>query len=295
MGNIQPFLRDAPSREVARWNSEKKKDVAARIQRHLKSKIILRKQLVCADLGLNTIHKALIGDFTESTLLKIERELGVTFDDPIADAPSELGGYSFEVAQRLEGTYLCLRPFFSKRDIIYAYLLEMKWLQEEHYLSFCEKAREQHSGGVFIPFAKTFLYLVTMAGGAVRTLTLNFPEDGIARGIITTLHHRTGAIRIPATGPILLKRLTDGEQPPLGRITSEHHSYEQYYALLSSVLTEEFAIVSNGPSPPAARQATTVVSEPHVNRGGLEPGKTVFTAAVAGPDCNIVSCVPSHL
>jgi hypothetical protein len=232
--------------------------IAAAIKKHLYAKGLSRKQLERSDLSRSTIDKALAGDFSDATLTKIEAILSASFvqtqeRSTQAYAAPALGGYAFQNVQEFIGSYISVRPTFRNPSILSAYLIEISWDSTQDCLTFREKlradAKYSQTGVVYMPFGRPFLYLVTIDTGAVRTIIISEPhEEGVARGIITTLANPTGSLFIPATAPIVLKRLRSDVIPKLGYIDHRDDLYSEFKMLLESVITEQYGLIISGVS-----------------------------------------------
>ena len=227
--------------------------VAAEIQRHLDANGLSRKDLIRDYLSKSSIEKLFQGDFTERTLNKVEGILKTTFlrpsQAPVATrtAAKNVGGYLFDAVRHLQGDYLCVRPVFANPAKLSAYLISIAWSDDDKSLMFEEKSRFDakyaHRGFVYIAFGTSFMNLVSMSEGNVRTVLLSLPgNDGVLRGIINALSNPKGSIFIPASAPIVLRKLKENEEPELGIISSQSGSYHAYQSSLATVLDEEFGI-----------------------------------------------------
>lgn len=230
-----------------------RKAIAAAIQRYLDTHGKARKDLVTAFLSMSSVEKLFQGDFTERTLNKVEGILNTTFQRParalseVRMAAKSVGGYMFDAVKHMQGHYLCIRPVFAKPENLNAYLVSIAWSDEQMRLIFEERQRfdrkYSHKGSVYIAFGTSFMNLVSEFEGNVRTVLLSLPDsDGVLRGIINALSNPRGFVFIPASAPIVLRRLQDGEEPELGVITGKSANYHVYQALLATVIAEEFGI-----------------------------------------------------
>lgn len=238
-------------------DEENRLRVAAAIKKHLHSIGKSRKEsLYDKGLSVSTIDKALAGDFSEATLNRIEAILGVKFtagESIFADqAPDDLGNYTFKSVEHLQGDYIVARPCFANSGRLNVYGMTLSWDEHEACLVFTEKLRGDpkytQRGKVFIPFGKPFFSLVTTAKGSVRLINLYLPDgDGVCRGVVSTLHPQGGNF-LPATSPIILKRIDLDEVAGTvasGFLMSDAPGYGEYKSLLDSITDEGFAIVVN--------------------------------------------------
>jgi hypothetical protein len=236
--------------------------LAQAIQRHLDMHGLARKDLIRDYLSKATIDKVFQGEFSERTLTKIEGILKTTFAtngrDDERRAPNRLGGYSYDSAEKLIGDYLCVRPMFSDKVNLSAYLIAITWSESERCLCFAERARHDDrytkDGQVSIPLGLPFLNLISEHAGVLRTILLSHPDHaGICRGIISTLSNPKGAIYIPVAAPIFLRRLKAGETPETGLITPKAAAYSGFVKELASVAAEEYGVFVGVPTLPAQR------------------------------------------
>src|SRR5580765_708579 len=99
-----------------------------------------------ARVSLSTLEKALAGrrPFTLATVVRLEDALGTSLRGPAVQvqtgtklfAPESMGAYARPAVQWLEGTYLTLRPSFSEKGAIFAYLTSINWDEANGHLVF---------------------------------------------------------------------------------------------------------------------------------------------------------------
>jgi hypothetical protein len=230
-----------------------------------------RKYLVNREpynLSESTVNKVFQGEFSERTLRMIEAMLGTSFllgRQEIEQAPTDVGGYTSESVALLEGDYLCVRPLFSNPSKLNAYLIHFKWSATQARLVFQERSRTdskyEQEGVVYIPLGKPFLHLLSTRDGDLRMYTLSFPEqDGLLRGIVSTLSNPKGAIYIPVAAPVFLQRLSPGETPEVGFIGPDNPSHSQYHETLASVTSEEFGGFVVSINPAERRRGISIVN-----------------------------------
>ena len=241
------------SKQPPSGESEQRKAVATAIRRHLDAHGITRKHLIRADLSESTVNKLFQGVFTDRTLTKVDAILGTSFlrpndkDRPSDDkAHRDLGAYTFEAASYLQGEYLCVRPSFGNPANLSAYIIHIAWDRAKTCLVFEERARADskyvQSGVVYIPWGTPFFNLVTVDVGNVRTILLCLPDDdGIARGIMTTVQNPKGMVYIPTAVPVFLRRLQADKKPELGVISPAASSYVEHSKILLRIVADDFA------------------------------------------------------
>jgi hypothetical protein len=157
-------------------------------------------------------------------------------------ASKELGSYSRESVEELEGRYVCFRPTFSNPAVVNAYEISIHWDDKRARLVFEERNRPDsgHSqvGQVHVPAGRPFMNLVTVDKGAVRVIMVTRPDNGgMARGLILTLSNPGGTHFIPATAPVVLRRMSEAI-PQMGFVHQDAPDYAMYLSQLSDVTPE---------------------------------------------------------
>ncbi|MGY3698660.1 hypothetical protein ACVIGA_008802 [Bradyrhizobium sp. USDA 3240] len=157
-------------------------------------------------------------------------------------ASRELGSYSRDSIADLEGRYVCFRPTFTNAAVVNAYEISIRWDDKRACLVFEERNRPDSShsqiGQVHIPDGRPFMNLVTVDKGALRLIMVTRPDHvGIARGLMLTLANPGGVHFIPATAPVVLRRLSD-IVPQMGFVHRNSSDYATYIAQLSDVAPE---------------------------------------------------------
>src|SRR5690348_5603347 len=145
-----------------------------------------------AKVSLSTLEKALAGSrpFTLATVVRLEDALGTGLRakgtggaEPRLLAPESMGSYARPAVQWLEGSYLTLRPSFSEKGAVFAYLTSIAWDDVKAHLVFSEAARTdseyQQKGFVSFPNLSGAIYLVTISEGQYRVAILNRPVGGL--------------------------------------------------------------------------------------------------------------------
>jgi hypothetical protein len=166
-------------------------------------------------------------------------------------AMRELGGYSRTSVEELGGRYVCFRPVFTNPTIINAYEVAIRWDERRACLVFEERNRPDSShsqvGQVYIPDGRPFMSLVTVDKGAVRAIMVTRPDHvGFARGLILTLSNPGSTHFIPATAPVVLRRLSE-DTPQLGFVHPDAPDYSMYLDELSGVAPDFATFASIGP------------------------------------------------
>ncbi len=162
-------------------------------------------------------------------------------------ALKDLGGYSRESVEELQGRYVCFRPMFINPDIINAYEVTVRWDEKRASLVFEERNRSDSShsqlGQVYIPDGRPFMSLVTIDKGAVRVIMVTRPDYlGVARGLMLTLSNPGGIYFIPASAPVVLQRLNE-TSPQFGFVHPDSSDYKMYLDQLNGV-APDFALVA---------------------------------------------------
>lgn len=241
------------NKQLPSHENEVQMAVAKAIRRHLDANGLTRKHLIRADLSESTVNKLFQGVFTDRTLTKVDAILGTSFssrDDKAQEsdhkAQRDLGAYTFEAASYLQGEYLCVRPSFGNPANLSAYIIQIAWDRAKTCLVFEERSRADskyvQSGVVYIPWGTPFFNLVTVDVGNVRTILLSLPDDdGVARGIMTTVQNPKGMVYIPTAVPVFLRRLQGDKKPELGVISPAAASYVEHSRILAGILADDFA------------------------------------------------------
>ena len=238
------WLDEAHGREIGRM-----------VREEIARRRISRQALAdMARISISTLEKALSGRraFTLATVIRLEEALGTPLrgaapaPPPAAGfAPEELGGYARGAVRWLEGRYLTIRPLFGADHGLHAYQTSIAWDPAASRLMFEESERidsfAQH-GSVSLPHLSGHIYLVTVESGQYRLVILGRPTiNGSLYGLLTTLLVGHGTQLVPASCPIALIRIRDGEAPAFGRIAPDHDSFARYRAELDCVTDRDFA------------------------------------------------------
>jgi transcriptional regulator with XRE-family HTH domain len=238
--------------ELTEENSE---SVALQVREELARRRLSRQWLADeAKVSVSTLEKALAGrrPFTLATVVRLEDALGTDLrsrsnghEQPKLFAPESMGAYARPAVQWLEGTYLTLRPSFSERGAIFAYLTSIAWDEANGHLVFSEAARTdsdyEQKGFVSFPNISGAIYLVTMSQGQYRVALLNRPSGHLLSGILLTLAAGDGAQLIPAAVPIALLATRPEENRAVGVIRAEDAAYEEYRSCVDRVTQRGYA------------------------------------------------------
>lgn len=238
------------------WLDERRTaEIARKVREELARRRISRQALAdMARISISTLEKTLSGRraFTLATVVRLEEALGTPLRAPAsppemaqAFAPDELGGYARGAVRWLEGRYLTLRPLFGGGGGIHAFQTAIRWEPALSRLVFEESERAdsfaQH-GSVSLPLSSGHIYLITSEDGQYRLAILGRPT--ISRslyGILTTLLIGHGSQLVPASCPLALLRIADGQAPAFGRIERHHPRYADYSKELEIVTARDFA------------------------------------------------------
>lgn len=242
------------------WLDERRtEEIARRVREELARRRISRQALAdLARISISTLEKTLSGRraFSLATVVRLEEALATPLRAPVpapdaanAFAPDELGGYARGAARWLEGRYLTLRPLFGGSAGIHAFATTIRWEPDLSRLVFEESERAdsfaQH-GSVSLPLSSGHIYLITSEEGQYRLAILGRPT--ISRslyGILTTLIIGHGSQLVPASCPLALLRIGEGEAPAFGCIDAHHPDYPRYSAELETVTDRDFARFPN--------------------------------------------------
>ena len=236
------------------------REIARKVREELARRRISRQALAdMARISISTLEKALSGrrSFTLATVIRLEEALGAPLRAPATAAavandfaPDELGGYARGSVRWLEGRFLTLRPWFSADPAIHAYQTAISWEPGLSRLVFSESQRAdsfaQH-GSVSLPHLSGHIYLITNESGQFRLVVLSRPTiSGSLYGVLTTLLVGHGSQLVPASCPIALLRIREGEERVFGRVDAADPAYAAYRAELEAVTARDFARFPGG-------------------------------------------------
>ncbi|MCA2972282.1 MAG: hypothetical protein INH43_27505, partial [Acidobacteriaceae bacterium] len=132
---------------------------------------------------------------------------GVTTTKGIAQ--QRYGSYARQaVESTYGGNYITVRPRYAEPKKLKVYLTRIYWNEEENYLCFEEREREDsefaQTGQVYIPDGSR-IFLMTIRAGWVRTVQVSKPvgNSAILRGLITSQFDGGGGNFTPIVAPIV--------------------------------------------------------------------------------------------
>ena len=259
--NVAPLI--AEPREF--WNktsmaqkqkSSTQEPIIMRIREELAKRRLARASLADqAKISLSSLEKSLAGQrpFTDQTLIRIEKALGLSFQRPaqshVKVAPESLGSYARASVSWLEGSFLTLRPTTRSIDAIYAYETLIFWDFDTEHLVFREVGRTDKEyaqyGSVAVPHQSGQIYLTTNKHGQHRTAILSRQTiTGELYGLLLTLQPGRGAQLSPVAMPLVLVPMENlDEDTPRGVVKADHPLYAQLKARLDKTLGEGFALM----------------------------------------------------
>jgi transcriptional regulator with XRE-family HTH domain len=158
-------------------------------------------------------------------------------------SPVYMGAYTRAAVDHYIGSYLTLRPSFSRPDTIVAYRTDVTWDPEWPSLLFQERDRPDkpymHRGRLYIPTSSMYIHLVSLTKGAMRMVMVSQlgPTDEM-HGLVTTLHKQRAAF-VPVSAPIVYVRRGDFKGMPLGEIPAGRAS--DYRRILAESMEQGYA------------------------------------------------------
>jgi|SRR5581483_5954037 len=225
------------------------KEIAKAIKLELARRKMPRKQLIGQTrLSLSAINKALAGQFSESTLIRLEDALGRSFragvNGAAEQAPAEIGSYLRVAVEHYVGSYLCIRPTIKKPGSIYSYVMDVTWDRAESCLVFQERerldARHSHRGQFWIPGASPYLFLVSRGKGWLRSSAVSHLDAANEmRGILTMLHIPTGMQSLPTATPVVYIKRDNFQGDRLGVVPPDAPQFKRYRASLRDMIANE--------------------------------------------------------
>lgn len=199
---------------------------------------------VCMVLGLDfgRVKAALAGAGKERAVRNAPESNGAV--DGRA-APEYMGAYTRAGVDHYIGSYLTLRPSFSMRDGVMAYRTDIVWDDEWPSLLFQERDRPDkpflHRGRVYIPTSSSYIHLVSLTKGAMRSVMVSqLGPAGHMRGLITTLHKQRAAF-VPVSAPIAYMMRNDFAGLELGEIPAPRAAALGYRQVIDEVMDHGYA------------------------------------------------------
>ncbi|MDX2288628.1 MAG: helix-turn-helix transcriptional regulator [Hyphomicrobiaceae bacterium] len=194
---------------------------------------------VCMVLGLDyrRVREAWAGAATSGPM-ELKGDGGLV-------APVYMGAYSQAAVDHYIGTYVTIRPSFTRTGRIVAFRTEIHWDPSWPSLLFQERDRPdvayQHRGRIYVPASSMFIHLVSLTKGAMRMVMVSQLDQNLQmRGLITTLN-RQGAMLVPVASPIVYVREDRLEGAHLGELGPEDACHEPYRRLLEDTIAEGYA------------------------------------------------------
>ena len=160
-------------------------------------------------------------------------------------APVYMGAYTRAAVDHYIGSFLTVRPSFTKPDVIVAYRTDIVWDPEWPSLLFEERERPDapfsHRGRIYVPASSMYVHLVSLTKGAMRmVLVSQLDQLGEMRGLITTLNKQR-AMYVPVSAPIVYVKRQEFKSIGLGELTPKSSGYQQLKELLEASLEEGYA------------------------------------------------------
>ena len=162
------------------------------------------------------------------------------------NAPANLGGYSKENYIDLIGTYTTVRPTYHDPSRLRCYRTKLDWNVGASCLGFTEIDRRDsdcQTGHVYIPRASSFMYLLTLDKGWVRTVIVSqlIGKASIMRGLILSQYNVSGNNFAPICAPIVyIKDQAVAHDISCNEIVPSHPSYQKFASLLNDTVSQDF-------------------------------------------------------
>ena len=155
-----------------------------------------------------------------------------------------MGAYSREAVDHYAGSYLTLRPSFTREGACVAYRTDITWDPDWPSLLFEETERPDasyaHRGRLYIPASSQFIHLVSLTKGSMRMVIVSQPDrDGQMRGLITTLNKHK-AILVPVSTPIVFIRQETFAADAFGEIAAGQPHYDSYKSALLDATSQGY-------------------------------------------------------
>ncbi|MEO0907396.1 MAG: helix-turn-helix transcriptional regulator [Pseudomonadota bacterium] len=160
-------------------------------------------------------------------------------------APPEMGSYARPAVQWIEGEYLTLRASFGEDRSVYAYRTDIGWDAAKGHLVFAESDRVdtafQQAGFVSMPHLSGHIYLMTSEAGQYRMIMLGrATHERRMFGLISTLQVGRGSQLVPVSCPVALVPVDQVAQPVFGLVRGGDKAWDEYRAVLDTVLNSDF-------------------------------------------------------
>jgi DNA-binding phage protein len=248
------------TRMAQKNKASKQENYIMRIREELARRRMARASLAdAAKISLSSLEKSLAGQrpFTDQTLVRIEKALGLSFQrtESLAEtaqvkvAPENMGSYARAAVKWLEGSFLTLRPASTNPNAVYAYETLIFWDYDTEHLHFREMGRTDRiyaqMGSVAVPHQSGQIYLTTNKHGQHRTAILSRQViTGERYGLLLTLQPGLGAHLSPVAMPLVLVPMENlDEDTPRGLVSEDHPMHAALKARLDKTLGEGFALM----------------------------------------------------
>ncbi len=189
-------------------------------------------------LDFERLKEAWHGTMSASQPMELRGEGGLV-------APTYMGAYTKAAVDHYIGSYVTIRPSFTKPETIVAYRTDIVWDPEWPSLLFEERDRPDatysHRGRLYIPASSMFIHLVSLTKGAMRmVLVSQLDRAGEMRGLITTLNKQR-AMFVPVSAPVVYVKSATFRASQLGEQTPKNPDYKGYRALLAQTTADGYA------------------------------------------------------
>jgi transcriptional regulator with XRE-family HTH domain len=158
-------------------------------------------------------------------------------------APTYMGAYTKAAVDHYIGSYLTIRPSFTKPDTLVAFRTDIIWDPDWPSLLFEERDRPDvaysHRGRLYIPSTSMFIHLVSLTKGAMRmVLVSQVDREGMMRGLITTLNKQRAQFT-PVSAPVVYVKTSTFKT--LGEHGPKSPEYSELKALLDQTVVDGYA------------------------------------------------------
>ncbi len=228
-----------------------------------------------SDCHEKTIQNLLAGrTVRDQTLFDVAVVLGLDFDDlkamwhgqrPLEEpaetgpgepsghadiAPVYMGAYTRAAVDHLIGSYLTLRPAFTRHGHVIAYCTNVSWDPSWPSLLFEESQRPDvayaHRGRLHVPTSSPFMHFVSLTKGAMRmVMVTQLDQLGRMHGLITTVS-KSGAALLPVSAPIVYLRRATIPDAVCGEIGPDHVLHQEYSACLNEAVEKGYVLLLGG-------------------------------------------------
>ncbi|ULJ76492.1 hypothetical protein [Rhizobium gallicum] len=232
---------------------DEKKRIGQAIQRYIVERKLSREGFAHkTGTSLSNVNKMVTGLFTEKGLAKVEKGTGVRFRSRVSS--ERYGSYTFEEAERYQGTFEYLRYSFQDVATIHCYSMRIDWSEENACLQIRHKGIAESEfkqfGYISMPRRVPHILIVSNAGGLHNLNILGVMDfTRTMHGGLYTIGRIGEQIFAPRLVPVAL--CGTKEETETRYVYPKDQDYEQYKRLIETsreVVTLQASLLINNRS-----------------------------------------------